>query len=149
MEKDNQDDLSPEEKKSASRSTGPGLLVPLVIVAIVGGLWMLWAASPPTTRIEYSFFLEQLKAKNVAEVRLYTESAFGRFKVPPDLPRDEPSADSAKPKTGDKPATTAPPVRAKEHFTVQLPTYLKDNTELSEALAASGARYDNAPPCRT
>jgi cell division protease FtsH len=143
MEKDNQDDFSSEEKKPSSRGAGPGLLVPLVIVAIVGGLWMLWAASPATTKISYSFFLEQLEAKNVVEVLLYTDRAIGRFKVPPELPAlvDE-SGD--KTKSGDKAAAPAKPQIAKEHFSVQLSSRSKDDPKLSELLAASGASYDNA-----
>ena len=154
MEKDNQDEFSSDEKKPSSRASGPGLLVPIVIVLVVGGLWMLWATSPATENIKYSFFLEQLRAQNVAEVRLYTDRAIGRFKVPPELPVEQPAGEAAKAKTGDaktgdgktaeKETTTVPPRRAKEHFTVQLPGWSKDNSELSEALQASGASYDNA-----
>src|SRR5262245_64974286 len=104
MEKENQDDLFADEQKPTRRA-GPGLLVPLVVVAIVGGLWMLWAATP-TTNIPYSFFLEQLRAQNVVEVRLYSDRAVGRFKVPPDLPSlGAVSSDKSKP--GENSAATA------------------------------------------
>src|SRR5688572_25165329 len=135
MEKDNHDEFSSEEKKPSSRGAGPGLLVPLIIVAIVGGMWMLWAVSPATENIKYSFFLDQLRAKNIAEVRLYTDRAIGRFKVPPELPV-ETTGDTAKAKTDDKAAQAAKTRRAKEHFTVQLPGWSKDNSELSDALQA-------------
>src|SRR4029453_7396154 len=118
MEKDNQDDPFADEQKPARR-TGPGLLVPLVIVAVVGGLWFLWSATPAATEIRYSFFLEQLKAKNVLEVRLYSDRAVGRFKVPPELPTLADSAgDKDKAKPGGAAVPAAKPQQAKEHFTV-------------------------------
>ncbi len=143
MEKDNQDEFSTEEKKPSARGTGPSLIVPAIIAVVVGGLWLLWATSPAMTKIEYGEFLKQLEAKNVAEVTLYSDRATGRFKVPPELPTETPSGGAAKTKPGEK---SAPPKteRAKEYFTVTLPAWQKDNPGLSEALAASGARYDNA-----
>jgi cell division protease FtsH len=142
MEPEQQDDQSQGDKKTASRS-GPGLVVPLVILAVVVGMWLLWSSTPAATPITYSFFLDQLRAKNVAEVRLYSDRALGRFREPPVLP--DPSAKASDSKPADKgTAKKAEPKKAKEHFTVQLPSWSKDNTELSEALAASGASYDNA-----
>jgi cell division protease FtsH len=141
MEKDNQDDSS-EQKKAPTRAAGPGLLIPLVIVAVLGGLWILRSNSD-STQIPYSFFLEQLKQKNVLEVQLKADHASGRFKEPPLLPVPEKPAGDAK-SDGKKKADAPKQVRAKEYFTVNLPSWSKDNRELSDALAASGARYDNA-----
>src|SRR4029453_10039217 len=144
MEKDNQDEFSTEEKKPSSRGPGAGMLVPLVVVAIVGGLWMLWAASPAMTKIEYGEFWEQLEDKNVAEVTLYADRAIGRFKVPPELPSEATSSDAAKTKPGGKATTPATAEGANEHFAVARPAWQKDNTALGDALKISGSRYDNA-----
>jgi cell division protease FtsH len=141
MEPDNQDEQSPDGKKAASR-TGPGLFVPLVILAVIVGMWMLWSSTPAATPITYSFFLDQLRAKNVAEVRLYSDRALGRFREPPVVP--DPTASDAAKSTDKSSAKKAEPKKAKQHFSVQLPSWSKDNSELGEALAASGASYDNA-----
>ena len=149
MEKDNQDDVpADEQRKSTGRGAGPGLLIPLIVIAILSGLWLMLNAGPQRTVIPYSFFLKQLEAKNVVEVKLSSESAKGRFRDPPLLPQS-PAEGSASPKEtpkeGEK-AKTPPlkPERAKEHFYVKLPAWSKDNPELSLALANSGAVYDNA-----
>ena len=141
MEKDNQDDSS-EQKKAPTRAAGPGLLIPLVIVAVLGGLWILRSSSD-ATQIPYSFFLEQLRAKNVLEVQIKSDSARGRFKDPPLLPAAANAASNQEAKTeGQQQAKPAQQVRAKEYFTVNLPAWQKENTELTDALAASGARRD-------
>src|SRR5688572_13505016 len=115
MEKDNQDEFSPEEKKAPSRTTG--LLVPLVIVLLVGGAWMLWSSWPATTEIPYSAFLDQLERKNVAEVRLYADRAVGRFKEPPDLAALTDTADSkTKSKAGEGSKAAAAGKKAREYF---------------------------------
>src|SRR6185295_10479925 len=80
MSKDDQDDLSPEERKTPGRFTGPGLVVPLLIVTIIAG-WLYVAASSPR-EISYTVFRDQLKAKNVAELRISSKSAIGKFKQP-------------------------------------------------------------------
>jgi hypothetical protein len=144
MEKDNQDDFESEQKKTTSRGPNLGLLIPIVLIAVLVGAWIL-RAGPATTQITYSFFLEQLKAKNVTEVQLKGDSAVGRFREPPLLPVPPPTAaEEAAQKTGKSKAKAAEPVRAKEYFTVTLSAWQKDNSELSEALSASGAVYDNA-----
>jgi cell division protease FtsH len=144
MEKDHDEQRSPDEKKNPRG--GPGMLLPLVLLAILGGGYLIWsAATPPTTKIEWSFFLEQLKAKNILEVELGSDFARGRFKEPPVLPPAVIAEGSETGKTG-KTGETKPaePVRAKPNFYVNLPTWQRDGTQLAEALEASGARYDNA-----
>jgi cell division protease FtsH len=143
MEKEHQDDNAPEQKKAPSRAAGPGLLIPLVIIAVLGILWML-RSGPTQTPIPYSFFLDQLRAKNILDVQLKGDYAHGRFDKPPLLPAPLESA-SDKSKTKDGKAKKADPVLAKEHFIVTLPPASKDNQELTDALAASGARYEYAP----
>ncbi|MDX1944251.1 MAG: ATP-dependent zinc metalloprotease FtsH [Pirellulaceae bacterium] len=142
-----------EKRKGPSRAAGPGLLIPLIVIALLSGLWLVMNSGPPRTEIKYSVFLEQLAAKNIAEVTLRSDTATGRFRQPPLLseltgatqPTPPPTENSkeATP-TGAKPKPAAKPERAKEHFTVKLPAWSKDNPALAQALAASGASYDNA-----
>src|SRR5262245_18681931 len=80
MPQDDQDDLSTEERKTPGRFSGPSLVVPLLILSIMAG--NLYLASSVPRRISYKDFLEQLKAKNVAEVDLFTRYAIGKLKHP-------------------------------------------------------------------
>src|SRR5438046_9503736 len=110
MAQNDQDDLSPEERKTPGRFTGPGLVVPLLILAIIAGYLYLLGSSP--RKISYQQFVEQLKAKNVAEVVLLTRDAVGKFKQP--VPAEataenrkregEPPADPSANREGETPA---------------------------------------------
>src|SRR5438046_7428442 len=80
MPQDDQDDLSQQERKTPGRFTGPGLVVPLLILAIIAGYLYILGSGP--RKISYKVFLEQLRAKNVAEVDLFTRYAIGKFKQP-------------------------------------------------------------------
>jgi cell division protease FtsH len=142
MEKDHDEQRSPDEKKSPR--SGPGMLLPLILLAILGGGYLIWsAATPPTTKIDWSFFLEQLEAKNVLEVELGSDFARGRFKEPPILPLPTPAqgSDAGKKAESAKPAEL---IRAKPNFYVNLPAWQRDGAALAAALKDSGARYDNA-----
>ena len=154
MEPDNQDDLSPEQqKKSPARGAGPGLLIPLLLIAVLAGIWFVQSAGPKRTKIDYSLFIDELRANNILEVDLYTKHGLGRFKEPPLLPADllppgsdEPttggdknSNQSAAAKSGEK---KSEPKRAEPFFIVRLPDRAKDNPLLNELLDKSDARYD-------
>jgi cell division protease FtsH len=89
MAKDNQDDISPEERKPGSRLSGPSLVVPLLILAMIGGYLYVLSGQPKRTPIRYSFFLDQLREKNITEVELASRIAIGTFKKPPLLPPEE------------------------------------------------------------
>jgi cell division protease FtsH len=142
MEKDHDEQRSPDEKKSPR--SGPGMLLPLILLAILGGGYLIWsAATPPTTKIDWSFFLEQLEAKNVLEVELGSDFARGRFKEPPILPLPTPAEGSDAGKKAES-AKPAEPIRAKPNFYVNLPAWQRDGAALAAALKDSGARYDNA-----
>jgi cell division protease FtsH len=142
MEKDHDEQRSPDEKKNPRG--GPGMLLPLVLLAILGGGYLIWsAATPPTTKIDWYFFLEQLEAKNVLEVEIGSDFARGRFKEPPILPLPTPAEGSEAGKKAES-AKPAEPVRAKPNFYVNLPAWQRDGAALAAALKASGARYDNA-----
>ena len=143
MEKDNQDEFSPEEKKAPSRT--PGLFVPLVIVLLGVGAWMLWSSWPTATEIPYSAFLDQLQLKNVAEVRLYADRAVGRFKVPPDLATLTDTSDGkTKSKAGEGSKAAATGKKARDYFLVLLRSGQKDNAFLDQAIRDSGAVQYNA-----
>jgi cell division protease FtsH len=146
MAKDNQDDLSPEERKPTTRLPGPGLVVPLLILAVIAGYLVVLSSGPKRTPIRYSFFLDQLRAKNVSEVELFSRYAIGKFKEPPLLPAEEAADDGAKKQpAADQPVKApAKPRRAEQHFIVTLPERANENTVLAAALDESGAKYDFA-----
>jgi cell division protease FtsH len=105
---------------------------------------MLWASSPATSQITYSFFLDQVRAKNVLEVEIGSEFARGRFRDPPLLPLPPaPASVKSKPDAG-KSARPAEPVRAKERFIVKLPPWAKGDADLGKLLEENGVIWDNA-----
>src|SRR5262245_41226059 len=108
MAKENQDEL--DQRKTTGRLPGPGLVVPLINLAIIAGYLFLLSKEPKRTKIEYSFFLDQLRAKNVAEVELLSRYAVGKFREQPLLPADEAaSASQEKQRTAAKqPSSTQP-----------------------------------------
>jgi cell division protease FtsH len=151
MEPDNQEELEQEPKKGGGRGPGPGLFIPLVLIAVLAGIFFLRGAATERTEIAYSFFIEQVRAKNVVEVELGEPNTFGRFKKPPLLPEDPPPADlttpadgtgnkdkAAKAKAKDKEA----PKRAKEHFVVRVSQGIKDSEWFQQLLV------DNVPVVR-
>jgi len=135
MEKEPHDDQSPEQPKKGGpvRMAGPGLLIPLVIVAIVAGILLIANSGPKRTEISYSFFTQQLRAKNVQELKIGSKLAYGRFRTPPVLP-PRPASDSAAAKQKPK-----APVKAEPYFVVTLPSRVQDNTEFMKLLEQSGA----------
>lgn len=152
MAKDNQDESSAEGRKAPARFSGPGLVVPLIILAVIASYLFLQASGPKRTDIPYSFFLKQLRAKNVAEVDLLSRYAFGKFREAPLLPPEmaASSATTGGESTGDKSAaeksasgkTPAGPRKAEQHFRVALPERANENAVLAQALDESGAQYD-------
>jgi cell division protease FtsH len=152
MENDKQEEgTSEQQRKGQSRMPGAGLLVPLVIVTMVAGYLLISNAGPKRTEIPYSFFVEQLKTKNVRKVEIGAKTALGQFKEPPILP-----AEPARDKTADEPPSTkddqpaAEKVspreskRAERYFVVRLPDRASENQVLAEALNDSGAEYKYA-----
>jgi cell division protease FtsH len=147
MEKDNQDDLSSDQqRKGPGRVAGPGLIVPLVIIAVIAAYLLVNNAGPKRTLIPYSFFLEQLKAKNVAEVELGARLAVGQFHNRPELPPEStPGGEAGKSGEQKSESKTAATVkRAEKHFRVQLPERATENPVLTKLLDESGAKYDYA-----
>jgi cell division protease FtsH len=153
MAKDDQDEFSSEERKTPSRFSGPGLVVPLLILAVIAGYLFLLNSGPKRTRIDYSFFKEQLREKNVAEVELLSRYGLGKFKEAPLLPTSTVSAPASsesksESKSGSKSEPQAakpkPPVRAEPYFLVSLPERPSEDPVLTRLLDESGARYDFA-----
>jgi len=146
MDNDPQDDLSSDQQRKPSRLPGAGLMVPLLIVAIVAGFLLVNSAGPRRSEITFSFFVDQLKAKNILEVELGAKSALGRFREPPELPA--PTAPAADPKDTSPPAAEAPakkaPRRSEPFFFVRLPERVNENQWFMELLENSGAQYDYA-----
>lgn len=134
MEKSNHDDVT-SERKNAPRSTGQGFLLLVVLAMVLLGLFM-WTQGTPRTTISYSFFEEQLTAKNVEAVRVIGSQALGKFKVPPELPRDESKKSDAK--AEDKPK------KAEPYFEVSLPQSA-DQSYLLKQLRESGADFSFTP----
>jgi cell division protease FtsH len=152
MAKDNPDEQPTEERKAQGRFSGPSLVVPLVILAVIVGYLFVLSSGPKRTAIDYSFFLEQLRAKNVASVELLTRHALGKFIEPPLLP-ETPAGSALESKTGtkpeggeSKPAASAKkaPRRAEPYFVVTLPERANENPLLTKLLDESGATYDFA-----
>jgi cell division protease FtsH len=109
MANDEMDDSSPSEKKPPSRFSGPSLVLPLLILAIIAGYLFIQVAAPKP--ITTQMFFDQLQAKNVEEVEIFKQYAIGKFRHPP-----APSAAAATPapKTPTTPTTpsTPPPTSA-------------------------------------
>src|SRR5437764_1881305 len=107
-----QDDLPTEEQKTPGRFTGPGLVVPLLILAIIAGYLYVLGSGP--RKISYKLFLEQLRAKNVAEVDLFTRYAIGKFKQPVPVEASSEKTSSEKSAAESKRESEAPGAREGE-----------------------------------
>src|SRR4051794_28188027 len=79
MASDDQDDKSADERKTQSRFPGPGMIVPLLLLAAMAVSYFFLANSAPK-RITSDVFIAQLKAKNVEKVELYSRYAIGKFR---------------------------------------------------------------------
>mgnify|MGYP003337186936 CR=1 FL=1 len=58
----------------------------LILLLLLSMLMLFWVGPPPTSRIDYSFFLKQLDRNNIKQLTIYPSSAEGVFKVPPERP---------------------------------------------------------------
>ena len=152
MAQDDQDNLPTEEQKTPGRFTGPGLVVPLLILAIIAGYLYVLGSGP--RKITYDRFIEQLRAKNVAEVDLFTRYAIGRFKQPiaaettPEKSGEKakresetPSEPSAEKKPSEKKTSAKAEEKPDLRFMVTLPDRFSESEDFN-LLKESGARYD-------
>ena len=143
MDKEPTDDPSSEQPKRGgpARMAGPGLLIPLALVAVLAAYLVIANSGPDRTEISYSFFTQQLRAKNVLEVKIGSKLGYGRFKSVPLLPAEPGPAESSKsPKSPGK--APEEPKRALEHFVVKLPNRVQDNAEFMTLLEESGANVE-------
>ncbi len=158
MSSDNQDEQTPKEGKTSGRFSGPGLVLPLMFLAIIAGYLVVLSTGPKRTKIDYSFFLDQLREKNVKRINLLSRTGLGEFVTPPLLPASppeavkEPAAKEPAANESDKPAeqeakaesakAAKPPRRAEAFFEVVLPERASENAVLTGLLDTSGAEYD-------
>lgn len=85
MEKYEQEDGDGDNRRSTPRTAGLGLMLLLGILLMVGTVFFVQQKRDVTT-IPYSFFEEQLTAKNVLQVTVGQTKVEGSFKEPPLLP---------------------------------------------------------------
>src|SRR5262249_27360638 len=102
MSIDNQDDQSPKERKTPGRFSGPGLVLPLLILAVIAGYMYVLGSSPK--KISYKQFIDQLRAQNVAQVNLFKGFAIGEFREPVAAEASEKSPAKKSPAVADEKA---------------------------------------------
>ncbi len=147
---DDSDDQSPKDKKTPGRFSGPGLVLPLLVLAIIAGYMYVLGSSP--RKISYKIFVDQLKDKNVAEVNLFKGFAIGKFRQPvvadtektAATPPTETASPSEKSDEKTKSAATKPEQKPDLRFSVVLPERFSDSSDF-ELLKSSGADYDVSP----
>jgi cell division protease FtsH len=66
------------------RRSNNGWWILLIVAALFAMLFL--SGSPQTSRIDYSFFLEELERGNIRRVIVYPTSIEGTFTIPPDKP---------------------------------------------------------------
>jgi cell division protease FtsH len=147
---DDSDDQTPKDKKTPGRFSGPGLVLPLLILAVIAGYMYVLGSSP--RKISYKQFIDELKAKNVAEVNLFKGFAIGKFRQPI-------AADSQKPSPKSSTETPSPPEKSDEkskssssktepkpdlRFSVVLPERFSESADF-DLVKLSGADYDVSP----
>lgn len=69
------------------RPRGPGRFL-LIIILLFGLLWLFYGEWDNHSEIDYSFFLQQLQADNIAKVVFRGQTVTGEFKEPPLVPKD-------------------------------------------------------------
>ncbi len=113
-----QNDDSPEELRPSPRFALTGWMIPLVIMAVFFSLFWL-NQGPKRTEITFDFLVQQIRAGNVAEIKVGKELGQGKFIKAPKLPLLE------LPATSEKPGETKAPKEAKlsePFFIVRLPS---------------------------
>src|SRR5690348_14089374 len=147
---DDSDDQSPKDKKTPGRFSGPGLVLPLLILAIIAGYMYVLGSSP--RKISYKLFVDQLKDKNVAEVNLFKGFAIGKFREPvaADSEKPTPKSSTETPPSSEKSdgkaksATTKPEQKPDLRFSVVLPERFSESADF-DLVKSSGADYDVSP----
>jgi cell division protease FtsH len=127
-----QDEFGDEQPRPSPRLAATSWLIPVLIVLLIFSLFWMNSGSG-RTRIDFNFFLEQLREGNVEAVEVFDQRAIGSFKSPPDLPAMVVDGKLVQPdKTAD-----GKPKKAGKQFEVTLPK--SDSAayaELSKVLAS-------------
>ncbi|MCA9175131.1 MAG: ATP-dependent zinc metalloprotease FtsH [Planctomycetales bacterium] len=121
--------------------TPPNRLFMLIALLVVFGLFILTSRSPSSDEIDYDFFLEQVEADNVHEVRYYENTLKGRFKERPEAPPKLDEKGEWKPQTdsnGDR-------IKVAERFNVDIPPDSATRGELSKLLEEHHVKRSYAP----
>jgi cell division protease FtsH len=126
-----------DEQPTRPRLAATSWLIPVLVILIIFSVfWMNSGAG--RTRIDYDFFLQQLREGNVAAVEVFDQRAIGSFKTQPDLPAMVVDGKLVEPeKTAD-----GKPKKANKQFEVTLPK--SDSAayaELSKALGSVPNKY--------
>lgn len=138
MEKYEQEDGDGENRRSTPRTAGLGLMLLLGILLMVGTVFFIQQKRDVTT-ITYSFFEEQLVAKNVLQVTVGQLKVEGSFKDPPLLPPARNQKGELEPQVdADK-----KPKRATRKFLVTLEPNQSKDPAFNELLRTSGAVREN------
>ncbi|HZL90265.1 MAG TPA: ATP-dependent zinc metalloprotease FtsH [Pirellulaceae bacterium] len=133
-----QDEFGEEQPTRPSpRLAATSWLIPVLIVMLIFSLFWL-NSGPARTRIDYNFFLQQLRDGNVTAVEVFDQRAIGTFKTPPELPPMVVDGKLVQPeKTAD-----GKPKKASVQFEVTLPK--SDSAafaELEKALASTPHKF--------
>lgn len=144
MEKPTPDEFQEPDapKTPPARSPGPSLIfISLVLFAITFFVFS-YVSSTAQSNISYTFFQQQLAAKNVATLEISPTRAAGKFKVPPELPAPlDKDGKPTKPLKG----KDGKPLRAEATFLVNVPSGLRDNQQFMDLLDQSGAVVSFVP----
>ena len=81
---------SPQQERTEGQSAQPARrgqgfwMIGLILLAVFLMLFFLPGMS--SSRIDYSFFLEQLDKENIQRLTVYESNISGSFKIPPEMP---------------------------------------------------------------
>jgi cell division protease FtsH len=137
MENSSRKNRKPTGDANASppRRPGPNVWIVLLIFGIMA-LAIFATQGPRKSVIQYSFFLEQLEAGNVLQVRLGEQEATGLFRDPPEAPPQFDRDGKLVPADGKK---------YNRHFRVVLPRDSDSRGKLTARLNEQQVRWENEP----
>ncbi|HJN08307.1 MAG TPA: ATP-dependent zinc metalloprotease FtsH [Pirellulaceae bacterium] len=137
MEKSPQDDLNKDDGRPAKRRPGPNLWLLLAVMGVLAAMFILRTSGVQRSKITWDFFLDQIEAGNVEQVKIYPEKAHGLFKLQPKTAPAEYDSKGVR-KDGD-------PDELKLNFWVVLPADDFSREEMSRALTEKGVQRVNEP----
>jgi cell division protease FtsH len=142
MEKPQRPPAKPPEEKAGPARRTPFWFILLVVILGMYLLSSLWN-SANTSEISYSFFLQQLEARNIQPLEISGSVARGSFKTPPDAPPEYNERGELKPRT----TRDGEPIKLNRQFVVQLPESDGSRRLLDEKLQQLATQQqDDSPP---